>query len=268
MSSLVRYATLVACTAGGAAGVFALQPGDATWAMRGRPDRPAGEPRQEMTVPYDGRYQFARIRFEDRGRGGFGRGRREAMWAHDYPRAERNFLKIIDETTHVRARETGTNVLTADDPRLMRHPIAYIVEVGSWNPTDDEVAAMSAYLRKGGFLIVDDFRGSFALDNLARQIERILPGSRMLLVDERHEIFDSFFRIIPDQVIPPYGNEPPLWLAVFEGNDPTRRIQVMINYNNDLAEYWEFSDFGYYPIDLSNEAYKLGVNYVVYAHTH
>lgn len=28
----------------------------------------------------------------------------------------------------------------------------------------------------------------------------------------------------------------------------------------DLAEYWEFSDYGYYPIDLSNEAYKFGVN--------
>ena len=43
---------------------------------------------------------------------------------------------------------------------------------------------------------------------------------------------------------------------------------VMFNFNNDIAEYWEYSDMGYFPIDLANEAYKLGVNYVVYAHTH
>ena len=35
-----------------------------------------------------------------------------------------------------------------------------------------------------------------------------------------------------------------------------------------MAEYWEFSDRGYYAIDLSNEAYKLGVNYIIYAMTH
>ncbi len=43
---------------------------------------------------------------------------------------------------------------------------------------------------------------------------------------------------------------------------------VIANYNQDLAEYWEFSDYGYYPIDVSNDAYKFGVNYVIYALTH
>lgn len=36
---------------------------------------------------------------------------------------------------------------------------------------------------------------------------------------------------------------------------------VIANCNNDIGEYWEFSDTGWLPIDLSNEAYKLGVNY-------
>lgn len=37
---------------------------------------------------------------------------------------------------------------------------------------------------------------------------------------------------------------------------------------NDVAEYWEWSDQGYFPIDITHEAYKLGVNYLVYAMTH
>ena len=43
---------------------------------------------------------------------------------------------------------------------------------------------------------------------------------------------------------------------------------MVVNYNQDLAEYWEWSDTGFIPIDLSNEAYKLGVDYVIYGMTH
>ena len=49
---------------------------------------------------------------------------------------------------------------------------------------------------------------------------------------------------------------------------PQKRMLVVFNFNNDIAEYWEYSDQGYVSIELTNEAFKLGVNYVVYAHTH
>ena len=42
----------------------------------------------------------------------------------------------------------------------------------------------------------------------------------------------------------------------------------IINYNTDISEFWEFSDTGLKPIDESNEAYKLGVNYIIYGMTH
>jgi hypothetical protein len=53
--------------------------------------------------------------------------------------------------------------------------------------------------------------------------------------------------------------------GIFEDNDPTKRLIMIINQNNDLSEYWEYSNQGMFPIDLSNEAYKLGINYIVYA---
>jgi hypothetical protein len=43
---------------------------------------------------------------------------------------------------------------------------------------------------------------------------------------------------------------------------------AVANVNNDLGEYWEFSDTGYAPVDLSNQAYKFGVNYFIYGLTH
>ena len=42
---------------------------------------------------------------------------------------------------------------------------------------------------------------------------------------------------------------------------------AIVNYNNDIGDYWEWSDGGWLPIELSNQAYRLGVNYVVYAMT-
>jgi hypothetical protein len=220
----------------------------------------------DLNAPYDGLYHFLRIRYSSGGRG-FGR-RGGSMWAHDYPRAERNFLSIMKETTFVPALTDGSNVLTLDDPELFKFPIAYIVEVGYWNPSDAEVESLGAYLQKGGFLIVDDFRDPWTLNNLEVQLRRVLPDANMVMVDETHAIFDSFFRVIPQDVIPPYGRGDPVWYGIYEDNDPTKRLMVIINYNNDIAEYWEYSDYGYYSIELSNEAYKLGVNYVVYGLTH
>jgi len=66
----------------------------------------------------------------------------------------------------------------------------------------------------------------------------------------------------------PLSNVLPTYYGVFENNDPTRRMLAIVNYNSDLAEYWEWSDTGYLPTDFTNEAYKLGINYVVYAMTH
>lgn len=237
----------------------------------------AGAPQEldDYNAPYDGRYHFVRIRYEPRGGRGFGFGRRgrEPPWAHDYPRAERNFLKILDETTFVGPLTEGSNILTLDDPTIFRYPIAYIVEVGAWEPTEEEVAGLAEYLEKGGFLIVDDFRDEYMgstgnLDNFVFQMERVLPGAQLMELDQTHEIFDSFFRIDPEKVIPPYGGRLPVFYGIFEDNDRSKRMIAVVNYQNDIAEYWEFSDYGYYPIDLSNEAYKLGVNYIVYAMTH
>ena len=61
---------------------------------------------------------------------------------------------------------------------------------------------------------------------------------------------------------------PARFLGIFEDNDPAKRLLVIANYNNDVGESWEWSDRGFIPIDLSNKAFKLGVNYLMYALTH
>jgi len=237
---------------------------------------------QESSGPeYNGRFTYVRIRFgggetdlRNFGRRGFGRRGRGggAPWAHDWPRAEINFAKILEATTFIDtfAEDNAGRILTLDDPELFKYPVATIIEVGYWRPSDEEITKLRQYVLKGGFLIVDDFREDWTLQNFAAQIQRVLPGYRIQLVPEDHEIFNSFFRIEdPYSLVPPYGWNPPSYLGIFEDNDVEEgRLMVMLNFNQDLQEYWEFSDRGYYPIDLSNEAYKFGVNYMIYSFTH
>jgi len=221
---------------------------------------------------YDGRFTFARIQFEAGGGGLRNLGRRgsrgEPPWAHDFPRAERNFMQIITETTLIRPYMQGGNVFSTDDPEFTKYPLAYLSEPGFWVPDKEEIEGLRNYLLKGGFMIADDFRGRDWF-NFQEQMGRVIPGARFVELDASYEIFDSFFRIenLDDILGPIYGSTPSYW-GLHEDNDPEKRLMVIANYNNDIGEYWEFSDTGWYPIDLSNEAYKLGVNYLIYAMTH
>ena len=68
---------------------------------------------------------------------------------------------------------------------------------------------------------------------------------------------------------PPYEEqEPPIYYGLFEDNDPDKRLMAIVNFNNDISEYWEYSGQGFAPVPEENEAYKLGVNYVIYGLTH
>ena len=220
-------------------------------------------------VPYDGTYTFVRVRFNTRGGRGFSRGFGRGGgpgWAHDYPYADDNFIKILDEVTLLGPNTVGTNVVDADDPELHRYPIAYVSEPGQWSPTQAEVDNLAAYLRKGGFLILDDFRSDYEWSNVQAIFNAILPGHRFRMLKLEEPIFSSFFQIETLELPPPtFQQYQPLFLGLHENDDPNSRLMIIANFNNDIGDYWEYSDRGYFPIDLSNEAYKFGVNYVIYA---
>jgi hypothetical protein len=223
----------------------------------------------QANTPYDGRWVFARIRYGGSDGGFFGRRRGGGPpWSHDYPTGEVHFTKILNEITFLRPRIDGSNILTLDDPELFNYPIAYMAEPGFWSVSDAEASAFRSYLLKGGFAIFDDFRGG-DWDNLQEQMHHVLPDARWQELDGTSPVFHSFFEIdAPLDLSPPYGGLPPSYWGIFEENDPRKRLIAIANVNNDISEYWEWSDTGYAPVDLSNEAYKFGVNYVIYALTH
>jgi hypothetical protein len=216
--------------------------------------------RFEPNVPYDGRFTFARIRYTEY---------RSAGWAFDYPAMERNLLTMVSELTTLQPHVNGSNIHTLDDPELMKYPVAYLSEPGYWLPNEAEVMGLRTWLAKGGFLIVDDFMlGEWA--NFELQMRRVLPSATFHRLDGSEAIFDSFYHIESlDMKYPSRGwrDLQAEFLGIYENDDPAKRMMVVINYNNDIGDYMEWSGEGFWPVNITNDAYKLAINYLIYGMT-
>ena len=267
-----------------AAGAILLMAGAALAQYGG----PRGPFRLYPNIPYDGRFTFVRLKYTH-GPGGNWYGGWPS-WGHGYPLSEQNLMRIMEEVSDIGPHVDDINAVTLDDPELFRYPLAYIIEVDWWAMTDREADALRVYLQKGGFVIVDDFkprRGRFGgrfggglggdlgggygtgWEVFEQAMTRVLPQGKFVELDASHPNFHSFFEVDRLDIIPQaYIAGRPVFYGLFEDNDRNKRLQMIVNYNTDVSQFWEWSGTGLRPIDETNEAYKLGVNYIVYGLTH
>jgi hypothetical protein len=215
----------------------------------------------EPNVPYDGKFTFVRLRYTQ--------GYRMA-WINDYPAMERNFMTILKDLASVRLHDKGSNVHTLDDPQLGQYPVAHLTEPGYWYPTDEEALALRKWIQKGGFLWVDDFYFDRQYQVFEAAIKKVLPDARIERLDVSHPIFNTFFTIktLDGMTHPATREAKAVYLGIYENNDPSQRLQVVVSYNNDIGDYMEWSGGGWYPVNLSNDAYKFATNFIVYGLTH
>jgi hypothetical protein len=220
-------------------------------------------------IGYDGRFTLVRLRWgaelpSPRARLGV-----QDAWSHDYPRAELNLSAIIRELTYVDIHDDGNEILTLDDPELFKYPIALMWKPGFWNLTDREAESFRAYLLKGGFAIFKDVEGPAQWANFEAQMHRVLPQGRLVRLDASHQIFTAFFPIEDSGAIAhPMSHVRPSYYGIFEDDDPSRRLLVVANFDSHVPDDAERSSQGRFPLDASNAAYKLGVNYMIYGLSH
>ncbi len=214
-------------------------------------------------VPYNGHFTFTRIRYGGAGFRGWGR----SSWSHDYPDADRNMQLILDEFTSMSPNTSGSNVVLLEDSRMFQHPLIYLSEPGYWSISEEGALNLRNYLLKGGLLILDDFEAN-QWYNMDAQLLRALPEREWVELDDTHPIFGTFFYVEDIYVPHPFVAVEPRYMGIFEDNDPKKRVMVLANHNSDLAEYWEWSASGLFAVDPTNDAYRLGVNYIIYALTH
>jgi hypothetical protein len=208
------------------------------------------------------------------GRGGRWGGR--GSWATDYPKADRQFLVVIKRILGLDAYEYE-NAVPLTDPEIRRYPFLYALEVGRMALTQDEVRGLRDYLNAGGFLVIDDFWGTREWEVFEYNLRMVLPGRPIVELPIEHELFHTFFEIDEIKQVPNvnqgrYGG--PTWekdgyeprvLGIF---DDDGRLMVVINWNTDLGDAWEWAEDPFYPMEYSNFAYEMGANLIIYALTH
>jgi hypothetical protein len=239
------------------------------------PARGTGADRHAAAAPSRGRgdhaFYFTRGIYTSWGRRGWGGG----AWSTDYPKADRQFLTVLRRLTNLDAYASEHSV-RLDDPELRRYPFLYILEVGGISLTPAEVTGLRDYMLSGGFVFVDDFWGEPAWAAFEQQMRQVLPEYPIVDIAMDHPIFRSFYAIDEVQQMPAInvwrrGQTTECWgceVRVRGIEDEHGRLMMLIHWNSDNGDAWEWAEQPDIPLKFTTYAYRIGVNAAVYAMSH
>ena len=228
-------------------------------------------PLQIQTSGVPREFYFSRVAY--RGFGGYRRG----GWATDYPKADQIFLSFIDRLLPNLDAFEREFVVQLPEPEIRGYPFLYALEVGRMSLSPPEIEGLRSFLLAGGFLVIDDFWGSQEWQQFEYQIRQVLPEYEIVDLALDHPIFTTFYEIdeilqVPNVQQGIYGgptHERDGFIPMVKGiHDENGRLMVIINWNTDLGDAWEWADNPRYPLKYSTYAYEMGVNFIVYAMSH
>jgi hypothetical protein len=227
----------------------------------------------DWNVP--GELVIGRLMYPSRGFGFFGGGdwrQGGTGWTDDYPRGDRTLVQMLRRFTraNVRAVEQPVNIDDGDD---LEHWPFLLVGLAQ------EAANLREYLQRGGFLFCDSFYGTGNWAAFEEGLRRIFPDRPIDDLTDDHPIFHTLYDLrnmttvqIPNMNSLMAGGpgwmsdgRVPRWRGI---SDDTGRLMVLIAFNNDVMDAWQWADDSRYPADKANVALRLGVNVVMYAMTH
>jgi len=212
-----------------------------------------------------------------RGRGG-GWENGGTSWAVDYPKGDRTFLSLLRRfsTINVRSVEQPVNI-NEDD--MFYWPFLMVGLAGYWDLDDTQAARLREYLLRGGFLFCDSFFDSGSWAGFTAGMKKIFPDRPIVDLKGDHPVFHAVYDIpaLAETQIPNMNSlmgggagylgdgAIPYWRGIL---DDDGRIMVLIAFNNDVADSWQWADHPYYPADKVNLGLRLAVNIAVYAMSH
>ena len=211
-------------------------------------------------------------------------------WQADCSESEPHFISALQRLTRLETSDASQSISLLDD-RVFDYPMLYIVEAGFASFSPLEADNLREYLLRGGFLLVDDFHGSYQWKQFERWMGQVFPDRDIVDIPADHEIFNTHFPIEEFIQIPglralclnpgetwelPISKSPavvesnasrqrPQWRGIL---DDEGRVMAIINWNMDLGDAWEHADMEEYSAHYTATAYRLGVNYVIYGMTH
>ena len=202
----------------------------------------------------------------------------EPPWHHDYPYADETFPTVLGEVTNIKTGSTSYQIVDIDSPEIFKYPFAYLCEPGFIDLTSKDVINLREYLDRGGFLVVDDFRTAIYSrykdgpeDDIAHfrmEMKKVYPERDFVRLDLSDPVFNTFYKIDSLDMTAPYifpGQSPVQFLGL---RDAHGNLQMVLNNNNDISEFWEWIDQGRMSMHDAATSFHFGINYALYAMTH
>jgi hypothetical protein len=184
-------------------------------------------------------------------------------------------MRGVRRLTRIHTRSVE-EIIDVDSDEVFNWPWLYAVEVGHWDLSDSQAKRLRAYLDRGGFLMVDDFHGSAEWSIFMNSLHKVFPDRTPVEAPNSDAIFHTIYDLDARFQVPglqwvssgrTYEQDgvTARWQAVY---DDKGRIQVAICHNMDLGDAWEWADNPRYPERFTSLAYRIGINYIVYAMSH
>jgi hypothetical protein len=218
-------------------------------------------------------WAFARLRYPSGKYSSYSQDR--GSWPTDFPKADRQFVSGVRRLTRLSTRSTE-QVIDLDTEEIFNWPWTYAVEVGHWALTDKQCKMIREYLLRGGFLMVDDFHGTYEWEVFMASMGRIFPDRPPVEIQDADPIFHVLYDLDNRLQVPGlqylYSHKVyekdgkiPHWRAIY---DDDHRIMVAMTFNQDHGDAWEHADNPQYEMKYTSQAYRTGINYIIYAMTH
>lgn len=239
----------------------------------------ADEEDNPIPVPSDAyqrtEWAFARLKYPSGRYAGYWGGR--GSWPTDFPKADRQFVQGVRRLTRINARSTEQIIdLDLDDNEIFNWPWVYAVEVGHWDLTNKQCKLLREYLLRGGFLMVDDFHGTYEWEVFTASMNRIFPDRPIVEIDNRDPIFHVLYDLDERVQVPGlqylYSGKVyekdgviPHWRGIY---DDKGRVMAAMTFNQDNGDAWEHADNPQFAEKYTSQAYRIGINYIIYSMTH
>jgi hypothetical protein len=233
-------------------------------------------PRLATAESFDGSWHLCRLAYQGR------------AWATDYPDADYNYSTRLSELTKtpVSKKQDGEPnplIVRPTDEALFHCPFVMLWQAESLYFDPEEALRMREYLLKGGFLWSDDSWGTYAWQNFAEEMAKVLSPAQYQFVDipSNHAMFRILFDVPKVPQIPGisfwYGSggrtseqgADSAEVHVRGIFDEKGRLMVLSTHNTDIADGWEREgvDPKFFYL-FSVPSYAVGIDIQLYTLTH
>ena len=178
-------------------------------------------------------------------------------WYSD-PSSIPNLLDFVRSQTNIKVSKKEIRA-SVGNSEFYDNSYYYITGHGKISFNEEERRILRESLMNGGFLHADD---NYGMDKSFRyEMKKIFPDKEWVELPNNHKIFNVFYQF-PNGLpkIHEHDGEPAKAFALFHN----KKIIVLYTHESDLGDGWE--DIGVHndPIDLHQDALKMGTNIIIY----